>query len=83
MNIEVTPDSIDNDATITFEGPATRDNAWLSIDLGPGRPFASLNIISTDEGLVIDVYPMDYEEGAPVGSTYVFDADLLSKLLGI
>jgi len=79
MNIAL-GDSIDNDATITFDGPNHRDNAWLTVNLGPGRPAASIVIIATDEGLVIDVYSLDREDDMPVASTYAFDTDLEPEL---
>lgn len=67
-------DSIDDDGTIEFEGATA--GAWLTVPLGPGRPVASVRMTVTDEGLVIDVYPLDGEDDGPVGSTYVFDGEL-------
>jgi hypothetical protein len=64
-----------NVATITFptdEGPGS---AWLTVDLNNGRPKFSVNIVRTDEGMVVDVYPEGQEDGGPVASTYAFDEE--------
>lgn len=74
--ITLTPESIDNDVIIDFLGEAARDSAWLTVNLGPDRPTVSVVIIATDEGIVVDLYPVDEEDAQPVGSTYVLDADL-------
>jgi hypothetical protein len=51
-------------------------DCWLHVDLGAGRPTARVNIISTDEGIVVDVWRDGDDEAAPVASTYAFDEDL-------
>lgn len=58
-----------------------RDNVWLTIELPGGRPRAELNIVVTDEGLVLDLYGQQREDAdeadmEPVASMYAFDADL-------
>jgi hypothetical protein len=79
MNITL-DGTIDNDATITFTGPRDRDNAWLTVNLGPDRPSASVCIIAAEEGLRINVYPLGREaDDNPAIETYVFDAELSSE----
>ena len=36
----------------------------------------SINIIRTDEGVVVDVWEKDFEGSEPIGSTYVFESEL-------
>jgi hypothetical protein len=67
---------IDTDATIEFEGEGERDNAWLTINLGPGRPSASVLIVATDAGLGIMAYPLDGELGPAAGALFVQDWQL-------
>lgn len=68
------------DAIITFPAKVTmRDSAWLTINLGPDRPSASLCIIRTDEGIVLDLYGLDHETGEPVATTWAFDAHLTGE----
>lgn len=75
--VTTTPDDLSTDAIIAFAGERTRDNVWLTVSLGPDRPTVSLNVIATDEGIVLDLYPIGYEDGdrGPVASTYAFDGD--------
>lgn len=74
------------DAVITFPADAnTRDNAWITVDLNRGGPTYSLNIIRTDEGIVLDLYVLDHEEEEPVATTYAFDheaAEIIEFLEG-
>jgi hypothetical protein len=65
-------DSIDSDAIITIPAPGkNRENAW--IDLTVGGVGYSLNIISTDEGVVLDLYYAGHEdEGGIAATTYAF-----------
>jgi len=67
-----------SDLYIEFEDHAqNRDNVWIDIQLPDGRPALSLNIIVTDEGIVLDLYPLDMEDGEPVASTYAFNQDIV------
>jgi len=52
------------------------EDAWFVVQLGQDRPKARVNVIRTDEGLVIDVWPDDDDSPESVASTYVFDAEL-------
>jgi hypothetical protein len=38
--------------------------------------FAKVVIIRTDEGIVVDVYPLDMSGDGPVASTYAFEDEL-------
>ena len=55
--------------------PSNPDH-WLLVSLGKGRPLCRVNIIATDEGVVVDVWRDGDDEAAPVASTYAFDEDL-------
>lgn len=69
--------SLEDDVIVQFpEAANTRDNVWVTIHLGGGRPSASLNIIKTDEGIVLDLYPYKDEMSDSAASTYCFDDDL-------
>lgn len=79
MNENYTPptmvqtDAPDPDWKLTFtrEGIGN-DNAWITVD-----DLFAVNIIRTDEGLVVDIYPaQDTEANEPLGSTYVFEHEV-------
>ena len=36
----------------------------------------SINIIRTDEGVVVDIWEKDFEGSEPLSSTYVFESEL-------
>jgi hypothetical protein len=36
----------------------------------------SINIIRTDEGVVVDIWEKGFEGSEPLGSTYVFESEL-------
>jgi hypothetical protein len=58
-----------------------RDNAWLTLDMGiEGWKLLSLNIIRTDEGVVLDLY-VDGEEdhSGPIATTYALAQDDFMK----
>jgi hypothetical protein len=73
-------ESIDTDAVVTFPSSTYTDSVWITVHLGEGRPSASVCILRTDEGVVLDVYPLDGESGEPAASIYAFDADLLCDM---
>jgi len=78
-------DDKSTDAIITFPADAnTRDNAWLTVDLNRGGPSYSLNIIRTDEGIVLDLYVLDHEDSdnGPIATTYALDNDALDIIEG-
>lgn len=55
---------------VTFDGEAT--STWITVD-----DLFSINIIRTDEGIVIDVWPatgMDIQD--PVATAYAFDNEV-------
>jgi hypothetical protein len=78
MELIATPDADDSDAVMTCDGGPDRV-AWLIMHLGPGRPDASVQVVVTDSGLRIHVYPFDGEEDGIAGAIYVPDADLHSS----
>lgn len=49
---------------------AENENCWLTI----GK--ASVCLHKSDEGLVIDVYRLNQEDGESIAGTYVFDSEL-------
>jgi|PlaIllAssembly_1097288.scaffolds.fasta_scaffold200815_3 hypothetical protein len=51
---------------------------WIIARLGADRPVVRINIISTDEGIIVDVWRDDDTAAAPAASTYAFDDDLLA-----
>lgn len=73
-------ESIDTDAVVTFSGSTYTDCVWITVHLGEDRPSASVRILRTDEGVILDVYPLDGESGEPVASIYEVDADLLCDM---
>jgi len=81
--ITLAVDDLSTDAVVTFPADAnTRDSVWLTVDTNRGGPKYSVNIVKTDEGLVVDVYLLDREMDDPVASTYVFDQDALDIIEG-
>jgi hypothetical protein len=52
---------------------------WMTVSLGKDRPMARINLISTDEGIVVDVWSDREDATAPAASTYAFDEDLLPE----
>ena len=40
----------------------------------------SINIIRTDEGVVVDIWEKDFRGGEPLASTYSFESELNSEL---
>lgn len=57
------------------------EDLWISLDLGQGRERYSLNIIRTDEGIVLDLYLKGFEDEGTVATTYAFDNDASEKRL--
>jgi hypothetical protein len=51
----------------------TEGAGWFTV-----KGFA-IRILSTDEGIVVDVYRDGNEMDSPIASTYAFDADLLDE----
>jgi hypothetical protein len=41
--------------------------------------FAKIAIIRTDEGIVVDVYPLDMSGDGPTASTYAFESELRER----
>jgi hypothetical protein len=66
--------STEEDAIIDL---GDRRPLWLTVRLGEGRPTASLALIRTDEGLVVDLYAYGQEDGEALGGTWVLDQDLI------
>jgi hypothetical protein len=50
-------------------------DTWITVDLGPGRPQARVNLLNTSEGLILDMY--GYHQDEPVASTWATDDDIL------
>ncbi len=50
-------------------------DTWLTVDLGPGRPVARVNLLNTSEGLIVDMY--GYHQDQPVATTWATDDDIL------
>jgi hypothetical protein len=73
-----------DDGRVTFpskDGPV-RDSAWLTLDMGvDGWRELSLNIIRTDEGVVLDLYVFGEEDrdGGPIATTYALAQDGFMK----
>lgn len=73
---EADPDDLSTDAIVVFSDEANaRENVWLTLDMGIDRPTYSLNIVKTDEGIVLDLYLCDKEDMGTVATTYAFDQD--------
>jgi len=83
--ITIAKDDLSTDAIITFPADVnTRDNVWLTIDPNRGGPAYSLNVIRTDEGIVLDLYVLDHEDSdnGPIATTYAFDTDATAIIEG-
>lgn len=76
MKITVEDTPAEQDITVAFTGDRDRDNLWITIDPGPGRPHYSINIVRTDEGIVVDGYFLGHEDVPPTGTFWTFDGDL-------
>jgi len=72
MNVAVGTGLNDNNIDIT----GIDNDVWITVELGDGRPSASVHLIRTDEGIVVDVWPGDDSGDEPIASTYAFDEDL-------
>ena len=60
----------DNSNALTDGDYTLTDNAaWFT-----AKGF-SIRIQGTDEGVVVDVYPLGHESDGPIASTYAFDTD--------
>lgn len=80
IKVEVGPGP-ECDTTVTFPKPGAPVGAfWLTVVPGEGRPRFSVGITSTDEGIVVDVWPEHGEMGEPLGTTAVFDQDVIDAL---
>jgi hypothetical protein len=80
IKVEIGPEP-ECDTTVTFPPPGAPVGAfWLMVVPGEGRPRFSVGIVSTDEGIVIDVWPEHGEMGESLGTTAVFDQDVIDAL---
>ena len=52
----------------------TEGAAWLTV-----KKF-SIRVISTEEGIMVDVYKLGAEMHSPIASTYAFDDDVKDAL---
>lgn len=62
---------------ITFS--LDNEDHWVELDLGPDRERFAVNIIRTDEGVVLDLYGIDAKGDITddtVATTYAFDSDV-------
>lgn len=42
---------------------------WITVDN------LSVHVVQTDEGVIVDIYPLDHEDDEPIASTYAFFSD--------
>lgn len=75
MIVIANPDN-DTDVSITKEPGDSRDNAWVTLVTANTK--YSINLIVTDEGIVIDVYPLDFETDiGPLATLALMEQDML------
>ena len=75
MIIVPNPDN-ETDVAIIKESGDTRDNAWITL-VTAGTKY-SINLIVTDEGIVIDVYPLNLEvDIQPLATLALMEQDML------
>ena len=81
--ITLSGDDVEQDIIIRFPEPAAampRDNVWITVHLGEGRPSASVRIVRTDEGMMIDAYPYLREDEPELAGTWVLDEELVEEV---
>jgi|GEM_PF-3338153 len=58
-----------------YEFPHNRgyDGFWVTVDN------ISVHVVRTDEGVVVDLYPLKHEDLVPLASTYAFFAEAIEE----
>lgn len=49
------------------------DSCWITVKN------MSVHIVKTDEGVVVDIYPLGSEDGEAITSTYAYDGECVSE----